>query len=359
MKKTLIIAEAGVNHNGSTKTALELVKVAADAGADIVKFQTFKANRLANSTVGMADYQQTNTGKNQSQFEMLKQLELTSDMHFEIEKACRSHGIQFMSTPFDEESLHFLVNTMKMETIKIPSGEITNGPFLLAIARCKKNIILSTGMSSLGDVEQALQVLAFGLGSPDGTPTPQSLLAAYRSNEGQSLLKKHVSLLHCTTEYPAPVDEINLRAMNTLGQAFDLPYGYSDHSLGFHIPVAALAMGATIIEKHFTLDKTLPGPDHKASLEPDELKQMITSLREVERALGSSRKIVVPSEEKNRNIARKVVVAKNEIRAGDTLSLSNLDVLRAGEGLSPMKIWSLIGNTANRTYRAGEPLNED
>jgi N-acetylneuraminate synthase len=356
MKKTLIIAEAGVNHNGSVTTALELVSVAAEAGADIVKFQTFKANRLANASVKMADYQKNNTGIEESQFDMLKRLELTPEMHFQIEKQCQKLGIQFMSTPFDEGSLEFLTSTMKMGTVKVPSGEITNGPFLLAVARCHKKIILSTGMSTLGDIESALQVIAFGLLNSTGSPNVNSLNAAYRSTEGQRLLKDLVTLLHCTTEYPAPIDEINLNAMGTLGHAFGLKVGYSDHSLGFHIPIAAVAMGATVIEKHFTLDKNLAGPDHKASLEPAELREMIAKVREIERAMGQHQKLVVQSEEKNRQIARKVIVAKCEIRAGDTLSFENLDVLRAGKGLSPMGIWNIVGQVAGRNYSVGDAI---
>lgn len=356
MKRTLIIAEAGVNHNGSLASALELVSIAAKAGADIVKFQTFKANRLASAAVKMADYQKKNTGMEESQLEMLKRLELTPAMHFEIEKHCKKLGIQFMSTPFDEASLDFLVSDMKMETIKIPSGEITNGPFLLAIARCKKQMILSTGMSTLGEIESALQVIAFGLLNSQGVPNTQTLNAAYRSPEGQARMKELVTLLHCTTEYPAPIDEINLNAMTTLKHAFNLNVGYSDHSMGSHIPIAAVAMGAAVIEKHFTIDKSLPGPDHKASLEPSELNEMVSKVREIERAMGQFQKIVVQSEEKNRQIARKVIVAKCEIQAGEPLTFDNLDILRAGAGVSPMRIWNLVGQPANRDYAPGDAI---
>ena len=281
-----IIAEAGVNHNGDLETACQLVDAAVAAGADAVKFQTFKAENLVTRHAGKAAYQKVTTGADENQLAMLKRLELKYELHFQLLAYCQSKGIQFLSTAFDFESLDFLVRELGIETLKIPSGEITNGPFLLAHAQTGKQIILSTGMATLGEVETALGVLAFGYLGALQPPSLTAFQQAYGSEQGQAVLREKVTLLHCTSEYPTPMENINLRAMDVLQQAFGLSVGYSDHSVGLVVPVAAAARGATVIEKHFTLDRTQQGPDHKVSLEPDELKAMVSGIRDVEKALG-------------------------------------------------------------------------
>lgn len=345
-----IIAEAGVNHNGSLNLALKLVDVATEAGVDAVKFQTFKADRLVSGTAPKAEYQKTTTEATESQYEMLKRLELDEDAHRQIQAYCRKRRIQFLSTPFDMESVDLLATTLDLPLLKLSSGEITNAPLLLKAARSGKPIILSTGMATLGDIEIALCVLAFGYTNHDNSPDEAAFRAAYASPNGQSALRERVTLLHCTTEYPAPFADINLRAMQTLSTAFGLAVGFSDHTEGIAVPVAAAALGATVVEKHFTLDKTLSGPDHKASLEPDELKKMVTAIRQVEQALGSFRKHPAPSEIGNAAVARKSIVAARTIRAGEPFSEQNLCVKRPGTGISPLRYWEMLGRSANRDY---------
>lgn len=300
-----IIAEAGVNHNGSLEMAKELIRVAADAGADAVKFQTFKAEELVSKDTPKADYQQKTTGTEESQYQMLKRLELNEEMHSVLMEYCKICCIEFLSTPFDEYSLNMLIKKYDIPYIKIPSGEITNAPFLLQIARTGKKVILSTGMSTLGEIETALQVLAFGYVENNSGPSLQNFEQAYISEAGQTALQQKVKLLHCTTEYPAPLQEVNLRVLDTLRSAFNLPVGYSDHTQGIVVPIAAAARGAVLIEKHFTLDRELSGPDHKASIEPDELRNMVSAIRDVEVALGNSLKLPTISEYKNKKVARK------------------------------------------------------
>lgn len=352
-----IIAEAGVNHNGSLEKARLLVEAAADAGADAVKFQTFRATELATPTAAKADYQKVRAGADETQFEMLRRLELAPEAHVDLQRHAAACGIDFLSTPFDPLSLHFLVDGLGMQTVKIPSGEITNAPFLLEIAATACRLILSTGMSTLADVEAALGVLAFGMCCPNEAPVGErSFAAAYRSTEGQRQLLGRVSLLHCTTEYPTPIAEVNLRAMDTLHAAFGLPVGYSDHTAGVHIPVAAVARGATIIEKHFTLDRNLPGPDHQASLETAELTAMVAAIREVEAAIGDGRKIPLPGELPNLGVARRSLVAAKPIAVGELLTADNVVVRRPGHGISPMRYWDVIGHPAARAYGRDEPL---
>jgi N-acetylneuraminate synthase len=354
-----VIAEAGVNHNGDMEIAHRLVDAAADAHADAVKFQTFRAAELAGRDAPKAAYQERTTGTAESQFEMLKRLELPAAEHFALRDHAARRGIEFLSTPFDGKSLDFLVGEFGMRTIKVPSGEITNGPFLLAIARAAKRIILSTGMSSLGEVETALGVLAFGLSAaPDAAPSRAGFESAFLSQAGQAALCDRVTLLHCTTEYPAAPADVNLRAMDTLAAAFGLPVGYSDHTEGIHIPVAAAARGAAVIEKHFTLDRALPGPDHKASLEPAELAAMVRAVRDVETALGDGVKRPAAAEIGNRAVARKSLMAARPIAAGETFSTDNLTCKRPGTGLSPMDFWNLCGRTATRAYAADEIIDE-
>ncbi|QFT08557.1 N-acetylneuraminate synthase [Vibrio sp. THAF190c] len=356
---TLIIAEAGVNHNGDEKLAFELVDAAHQAGADIVKFQTFKAKNLVTEEAKQADYQVTNTQKQESQLAMLSRLELSYDAHHELVKHCEKLGIEFLSTAFDSESLDFLVNDLGLTRLKLPSGELTNAPLVLEHARTGCDLIVSTGMATLSEIETALGVIAFGYTSDDSaTPSVQAFQEAYASNEGQQALKSKVTILHCTTEYPAPMEEINLKAMDTLGRAFDLPAGYSDHSQGITIPIAAVARGAVLIEKHFTLDNNMEGPDHKASLEPQDLTAMVIAIRQVEKALGSRVKTPTVSEVKNKAVARKSLVAARDINEGEAFSPENMTIKRPGDGMSPYRYWDMLERTASKVYRAGELILE-
>ncbi|RKF17808.1 N-acetylneuraminate synthase [Alginatibacterium sediminis] len=356
---TLIIAEAGVNHNGNEKTAFALIDAAREAGADIIKFQTFKAKNLASETAEQADYQVANTQKQETQLSMLKRLELSYEFHHQLVKHCESIGIEFLSTAFDSESLNFLVNDLGLNRLKIPSGEITNAPLVLEHARTNCNLIVSTGMATLAEVEAVLGVIAFGY-TTDKTEKPCEIAfqQAYASKEGQKALKEKVTILHCTTEYPAPMPEINLRAMDTLGKAFELPAGYSDHSEGIVIPIAAVARGAVIIEKHFTLDRNMEGPDHKASLDPNELSSMIRAIRQVEVALGTGVKSPTVSEAKNIVVARKSLVAKQPIKAGEVFNKSNVAIMRPGSGMTPSLFWSLMNQKSTKSYQSGELIIE-
>jgi len=355
---TFVIAEAGVNHNGSVEMARDLIEVAAEAGANAVKFQTFKTEEQITENAPKADYQQETTDPEESQADMLRALELSPEQHHTIAEHCAVHDIQFLSTPFDAQSARFLVDEFDVPRIKTGSGELTNGPLLLDIARLGRPVILSTGMGTLGEVEQALAVLTYGY-THDGErlPTVTDLQRAFASEEGQRALEAHVTILHCITEYPAPVEMANLRAMDTLAQAFDLPVGLSDHTEGIAVPIAAVARGATLVEKHFTLDRSLPGPDHEASLEPDELRDMVQGIRDVESALGDSVKAPSGPEWKNRPVARKSLVATQPIEKGETFREENLGVKRPGDGLSPMKYWNLVGKTSSSNYKKGQKID--
>ena len=349
---TLIIAEAGVNHNGSKEVAFKLVDAAISSGADIVKFQTFKAKNLASVHARQAEYQIKNTDRKESQYSMLKRLELPLQTHFELLEYCNSKGIEFLSTAFDQPSLDFLINELDLKRLKIPSGELTNAPFVLAHARTQRDLIVSTGMATLSEIEESLGVIAYGyMDNKKLPPSRAAFLEAYSSKEGQELLREKVTILHCTTEYPAPVEEINLNVMNSLKSAFGLQIGYSDHSIGIEIPIAAVAKGATIIEKHFTLDRNMKGPDHKSSLEPEELSTMVKSIRNVESALGSSIKVPTLSENKNKPIARKSIVASMDIFEGQLFSENNITIKRPGTGKQPYDYWSLLGKPASKNYK--------
>lgn len=328
LEKVFIIAEAGVNHNGSIELAKRLIDEAADAGADAIKFQTFKAENLVTKDAKKAEYQTKTTGQDESQFDMIKKLELDYDVHKELIEYCKAKNIMFMSSPFDLESID-LLNDLGLEIFKIPSGEITNVPYLRKIGQLKKKVILSTGMSSLAEIEFALNILKEA-GTSD------------------------ITVLHCNTEYPTPMEDVNLKAMNTIQQAFQVKVGYSDHTLGIEVPIAAVALGATVIEKHFTLDKNMEGPDHKASLEPDELKAMVRAIRNIEKAMGDGIKKPSPSEEKNKEIVRKSIVAKTTIKKGDVFTEDNLDIKRPGNGISPIFWDLLIGKVAKRDYDKDE-----
>ncbi len=355
--RAFIIAEAGVNHNGDMAMARRLVDAAAHAGADAVKFQSFRAGALASGSAPKADYQTRTTGAGEGQLEMLGRLELSVADHEMLIAHAAARGIAFMSSPFDAPSLELLTGRFGLETIKCASGELTNAPFLLAIARAARRVIVSTGMSDLAEVEEALGVLAYGFTAPaDALPGGEAFAEAYASDAGQRALRERVTLLHCTTEYPAPPAEVNLRAMEALS-AFGVPVGYSDHTRGIHISLAAVARGARMIEKHFTLDRALPGPDHAASLAPHELTELVSQIREVEQALGDGIKRPTASEWRNRDVARKSLVAAEAIEAGEPFTARNLTCKRPGSGASPSRYWELLGTPATRRYAADELID--
>jgi len=326
--KVFIIAEAGVNHNGDIESAKKLVDVAVWSGVDAVKFQTFKADRLASKQAPKAAYQNETTDEKETQHEMLKKLELTYDMHIELIKYCKEKNIMFLSTPFDIDSVKMLIE-LGIDIIKIPSGEITNLPYLREVGRQKKKVILSTGMSNMQEIEDAIKVLKDN-GSED------------------------ITILHCNTQYPTPISDVNLNAMIKMKERIGIPVGYSDHTQGIEIPIAAAALGATVIEKHFTLDKNMDGPDHKASLEPYELKQMVDGIRKIEKALGNGIKQPSDSEKDNIGIVRKSIVASKTIRKGELLTDENLTTKRPGTGINPMKWDEVVGTCAQRDYEKDE-----
>lgn len=356
-QRTLVIAEAGVNHNGDPDLALRLIDAAAAAGADVVKFQTFRSGLLTSRFAAKADYQKRTTGEAQSQLEMLRKLELDREAHEALIAHCNQIGIAFLSSPFDLESLALLAQTFDMPMLKLGSGELTNAPLLLAAAQTGKSLVLSTGMATLSDVEDALAVLAFGYTTGSGIPpTRQGFRDAFESDAGQKMLRGKITLLHCTTEYPTPFGDVNLRAMDTLRKAFGVPVGYSDHTDGIAVSLAAVARGATIIEKHFTLDRTLPGPDHKASLEPVEFTALVKGIRAIEVALGDGIKRAAASEMSNRQVARKSLIAARPIAAGELLTADNLAVKRPGGGISPMLYWDVLGRPAARDFDEDEQI---
>lgn len=331
MDHTLIIAEAGVNHNGDFEIAKKLVDAAARAGADYIKFQTFKAEALVSKNAQKAEYQQTNIKeKDSSQLNMLKKLELSERQHLDLIHYCQEKNIHFFSTAFDLESINFL-KSCNLNLWKIPSGEITNYPYLKKIASFGEPVIISTGMCTMEDIEQAIAVL-----TANGTK------------------KEDITVLHCNTEYPTPMQDVNLKAMQTISRKLGVKVGYSDHTLGIEVPIAAVALGATIIEKHFTLDRNMEGPDHKASLEPGELKAMVKAIRNIEKALGSQEKTVTDSERKNREVARKSIVASTSIKKGDLFSETNITVKRPGSGISPMRWEYVLGQIASRDFEEDE-----
>lgn len=326
INKVYIIAEAGVNHNGDINLAKKLIDVAVIAGVDAVKFQTFKTENLVSVNAEKADYQKETSGEEESQFDMIKKLELDADTHNVLIEYCNTKGITFLSTPFDHDSIDML-NDLGLEIFKIPSGEITNLPYLRHIGSLSKEIILSTGMADIGEIEDALNILM-----KSGTD------------------RNNISILHANTEYPTPMEDVNLNAMLTIGNTFKTKFGYSDHTLGIEVPTAAVAIGATVIEKHFTLDKTMDGPDHKASLEPIELTNMVKAIRNIELALGNGIKKASKSEAKNKNIARKSIVAKIEIKKGDIFTENNLAIKRPGNGVSPMNWDSVLGKESQDDF---------
>jgi len=328
--KTFIIAEAGVNHNGNIEIAKKMIEVAKECGADAIKFQTFKAEKVISRYAPKAEYQKQTTGETDSQLEMVKKLELSFDDFIVLKEYCDKLNIMFLSTPFDFESIDFL-NDLGLEIFKIPSGEITNLPYLEKIGKLGKKVILSTGMADLGEIEDALDILI-----SCGTK------------------KENITVLHCNTEYPTPYEDVNLLAMLTIKEAFKVKVGYSDHTLGIEVPIAAVALGASVIEKHFTLDKNMEGPDHKASLEPHELKAMIDAIVNIEKALGNGIKKPSKSELKNKDIARKSIVAKREIKKGEIFTEDNITVKRPGTGISPMRWYEVLGKVAPKDYKEDE-----
>lgn len=353
VNETYIIAEAGVNHNGSIKMAFDLVDAAAEAGADAVKFQTFKAEQLVTKEAKQAAYQEKNMGETMSQYDMLKKLELSESDFKQLYHYCKKKNITFLSTPFDLQSVDFLIQSLQLNTIKIPSGELSNAPYLFQIASSGVKIILSTGMATMEEIHQALAFLAFGYSKQ----SPVYLKAVndyYQSQEAKDILKEKVTVLHCTTEYPTPIQDINLAAMDYLKKHTGLQVGLSDHSDGIIVPIAAVARGASIIEKHFTLNKELPGPDHQASLEPNELKEMINSIRQVERAIGQYEKQPTFTELKNSIVARKSLVASCSIKKGEVFTKDNVTVKRPGNGISPTLYWEYLGKKATKDYSEDE-----
>ncbi|MGY6563457.1 MAG: N-acetylneuraminate synthase [Halomonadaceae bacterium] len=350
-----VIAEAGVNHNGDRQRAFDLVDAAADAGADAVKFQTFNAKRLAALTAPKADYQKHTTEAEQSQLEMLAALELPIEWHAPLQSHAHQRGIEFLSTAFDAQSLVFL-ETLDLPFYKVPSGELTNGPLLWAFARTNKPLVISTGMATLSEVEQGLAVVCHALKNDRPPTSLNEVWQCWSDPQARAALVGLVSLLHCTSQYPTPMHEVNLKAMDTLAEVFQLPVGYSDHTQGTHIPVAAAARGATIIEKHFTLDRQLPGPDHKASLEPEELKRMVKDIRAIAEALGDGQKVPQASEWDTRLAARQNLIAATHIRQGEYFTVDNLTTARAGQGELAMGYWDRLGQPAVRDYHPGDAL---
>lgn len=330
MNHTLVIAEAGVNHNGDLQLAFQLVEAAAQAGADVVKFQTFRAQGLATDQADKASYQKETTGGSENQLTMLQKLELTPEHHVQLIDHSQACGIEFLSTAFDPVSIDLLAS-LNLKRWKIPSGEITNLPYLRKIGSLKRPVILSTGMANLGEIESAIDVL-----------------------EQAGASRNQITVLHCTTEYPAPLNEVNLRAMQTISQAFGVAVGYSDHTDGIAVPIAAVAMGATVIEKHLTLDRTMEGPDHRASLEPDQFASMVHGIRAIELALGDAIKCPTVSERSNLPIVRKSLVAARAIQAGEPFTAENITAKRPGTGISPMHWDELIGRNASRAYAPDE-----
>jgi N-acetylneuraminate synthase len=354
-----IIAEAGVNHNGSLDLAKSMIDCAADAGADAVKFQSFNADKLVAKSAKAAEYQKAGLGTETSQWQMLKDLEISESMHLELVKHAAARKIDFLSTPFDSDSLKMLVEKTGIKHVKVASGEVTNAPLLLDAARTKLPVILSTGMCTLGEVEDALGVLAYGYLTGAARPSDEHCFRkAFSQVEGQNVLRENVTLLQCTSEYPTRYEDVNLRAMSTLASSFSLPVGLSDHTPGIEVSVAAVALGATVIEKHFTLDRKLVGPDHQVSLEPGELKALVSSIRHIEVALGSPIKKPTEGEVVIRALVRKGLTASANIKEGERFTEKNVTMKRPEGVLSAFNYWNVVGRPASRAYAEDEALEE-
>ncbi len=355
--KTYIIAEIGVNHNGSIKTARQLVEKAADARVDAVKFQIFDPELLVHKSTPKAGYQKKYTDAEESQIEMLEKLTLTNHEHMELKNFCKQLNLHYLASPFDHSSLDFLISTLHAKIIKIASGEITNAPMLLKAAQSKLKIILSTGMATIDEIKTALSVCAYGyLNTDNPTINSSDFESVYLSREGQNALHNNVTLLQCTTAYPCPMDNVNLNAMDSLAATFKLPVGFSDHTLGINIAIAAVAKNAVLIEKHFTLDKAQVGPDHAASLEPHELKKLVEGIREIELALGNGIKSPTLVEQSNKTVIRKHIIATKNINKGEKFTDDNMACKRVSSGLDPIRYWDLLNNTASRKYLSGEAI---
>lgn len=356
MNSVYIIAEAGVNHNGSLKSAIELVDAALDAGADAIKFQSFKADKLVTAQAKKAAYQNSNQNDGKTQLEMLQALELSETDQQTLFAYCQQCSIDFLSSPFDQQSFLFLLQQLGLKKFKIGSGEITNAQLLYQLGQADVDVILSTGMSTMPEIHQALSILAYGYSNKTPPVCSADYSTALHSAQGKQLLARHVTLMHCTTEYPCPVEEVNLSAIKTIRDTFSLPCGYSDHTSGIHISLAATSLGATMIEKHFTLDKQLPGPDHKASIEPGELKMLVSAIRDIEQAMGDGKKQVTVSEAGNKDIVRKGIYAACSIKKGERLTQNNLILKRPVCQHQGLEYWDVIGTIASKDYSADEAI---
>ncbi len=357
-KNVYVIAEAGINHNGSKKLALKLVDKAVEVGADAIKFQTFKTDLLVTEHAKTAKYQKVDSQKNQNQYEMLKKLELTYDDFFDIKEYCDYKKINFLSTAFDFESLCFLTEKLKLDILKIPSGDLTNAPLLLQHALRAEKLLVSTGMSNLEEIKVALGIIAFGLLKNNEKPSIRKFKDAFESNIGKKILQEKVVILKCTSSYPAPFKEINLNSMTTFKKLFNLNIGFSDHSLGITAPIIAASLGAKVIEKHFTLDKKMNGPDHKTSLEPKDFKNMVAQLRKVKKILGSKKIEVTKSAKENHIIATKSIVAKTSIKKGENFTALNITCKRPGNGISPLNYWKILEKKSTFDYKINELIKE-
>lgn len=355
--KTVIIAEAGVNHNGSLTRALEMVDVATEVGADVIKFQTYDVGHHVKRDLGKAPYQEQNDPTGENQFEMLKRLSFGKKELAALVDRCGKRGIEFLSSPFDIPSVQ-LLSSLGVVRLKVPSGELTNDPYLLHVAKTKLPLVISTGMSSLDEIRHALDIVCFGYLNPASEPRNNAAAGYSKQPKAGDLLQERVTLLHCTSSYPAYAEEVHLLAMDTLWENFHLPVGYSDHTEGIAIAMAAVARGAVMIEKHLTLDRTLPGPDHKSSLDPKQFAQMVHGIREVEHGLGRPEKMPGQREMENRPIVRKSLIAQQAIAAGEAFTKENLAVKRPGSGVSPSRYWDYLGKKANRAYQADELIDE-
>lgn len=356
--KTYIIAEAGVNHNGSFDMACKLVDIAKAAGADAVKFQTFNTDLLVTKNAKQASYQSKNMGKNTTQYEMLKKLELSFQEFHNLSLYCHAQNIEFLSTPFDTESVDFLVDNIRIKTIKIPSGELTNSPFVHYISTKRLPIILSTGMATLEEIHDALSFIAYGLSFPSKDVEIDCVKSFYKTEAAQKILKDYVTVLHCTTSYPTELEDVNLNSMGYLRDELMLSIGFSDHSEGILVPIAAVAKGATVIEKHFTIDKSLQGPDHKASLNPKELVDMVTGIRIIEKTLGTLKKEPTYREMKNREAARKSLFVSKDIFEGEAFTTEHISIKRPGNGMSPVQYWDILGKQSSKDYKEGDMIEE-
>lgn len=356
MKSVYVIGEAGVNHNGNIDLAYKLVDIAVEANADAVKFQVFKADSLVTKFARKANYQIEKNDKEESQYDMLKRLELSKSEFKDLHLYCKKKGIDFLSTAFDKSSLEFLYKDLQVPMLKIPSGELTNAPFILDHARTGRDLIISTGMANIDEIRMALSVIAYGFINKinNKKPSLKSFKKAYDSKEGKEALLKKVTVLHCTSEYPAPLKDINLLAINHIQELFGLNVGYSDHTKGIIAPITAVALGAKVIEKHFTIDCTMDGPDHKASLDPETFKKMVEAIRSTELALGSREKKLVASEIENKDVVRKSIIAIKSIKKGEVLNEKNIGIMRPGKGMSPYLFWKVIGSQAKHEFKVGD-----